>query len=187
MSVDRLIAAYLSDLVLAAEPLPAERRTDLMVDVTAHIAEARAAGATSEDDVRQMLKQLGEPRDIVVAASDGLVLVEPQPAAPPQPRFRGREIAVFFLLPFGVYIFLVGWFAGLYLLWKSDRWTDREKWLATFIMPFGYASVQAFATVDLDYTLPGYLRVPAVIALLAAPLVMVVVLARNGRPGRSAQ
>ncbi|MET7281322.1 hypothetical protein ABZS29_24000 [Kribbella sp. NPDC005582] len=184
MSADRLVAAYVSELVTAAEPLPEERRTDLLMDVTSHIAEARAAGASSEEDVRQVLKQLGDPRDIVAAATDGLVLVDrPQP----QPRFRARDLAVFGLLPFGVYVFFAGWIAGLYLLWTSDRWTTREKWLGTLVTPFGYASVQVLVTVDAGFTLPRAVGWPLGVLLLLGPIVSIVVLARNGRPGRSTQ
>ncbi|GAA1681617.1 hypothetical protein GCM10009745_27250 [Kribbella yunnanensis] len=184
MSADRLVAAYLSDLVMAAEPLPEERRTDLIVDVTSHIAEARAAGATSDDDIRQMLKQLGDPADIVAAATDGLVLVE-RPSA--QPRLRGRDIATLILLPVGVYIFLAGWVAGVVLLWTSDRWTTREKLLGTLVTPFGFASAQVFATVDFGDTLPRVVGIPLAVLLLLAPVFTFIVLIKNGRPGRSAE
>ncbi|GAA0605560.1 hypothetical protein HPO96_02295 [Kribbella sandramycini] len=185
MSADQLVDAYLDYLTKAAEPLPAERRTDLIADVTSHIAEARAAGATTESDVRQMLQQLGDPDDIVAAATDGLVLVE---RPKPQPRLGGREILTLILLPFGAYIFFVGWVVGVVLLWMSDRWTRNEKLLGTLVTPLGYASVQAFATVDGDVLqLPQAVTMLIAIVLLVAPLCTFVVLVSRGRPGRSAQ
>ncbi|HET6292368.1 MAG TPA: hypothetical protein VFG33_03305 [Kribbella sp.] len=92
---DHLVADYLRRLEVAAEPLPAERRQELLEDVSAHISDARTAGASSEADIRELLARLGDPDEIVLAATDGLVQVKRQP------RFRSREVAALLLLPFG--------------------------------------------------------------------------------------
>ena len=44
---DRLVADYLRRLTSAASALPADRRTELIEEITAHIAEARTAGPAS--------------------------------------------------------------------------------------------------------------------------------------------
>ena len=101
--------------------------------MTAHIAEARAEGAVSESDVRDMLTRLGSPDEIVAAATDGLVLVD----APP--RLRRRDVVALMFLACGGLLWLGGWLIGVALLWTSDRWTRREKLLGTLFWPFGYA------------------------------------------------
>jgi hypothetical protein len=89
---DQLVAEYLRRLAAAAQSLPADRRDELIEEIRAHIAEARALGpdATGEaaTSVADTLARLGEPDDIVQAAADearpGLGdsgLVEGSPAA----------------------------------------------------------------------------------------------------------
>lgn len=182
MSADRLVDAYLKYLTTATEPLPKERRTDLIADVTSHIAEARAAGAESEADVRAMLKQLGDPDDIVAAATDGLVLVDRH-----QPRLRGQDIAALVLLPFGGYLAFVGWFVGVVLLWTSDRWTRKEKLLGTLVFPLGFVGVMVAVTIDVGFTLPMWLGLPIAGAIILAPIYVLYVLAKKASPGRSTQ
>jgi hypothetical protein len=41
------------------------------------------------------------------------------------------------LLLVGGFVFVIGWFAGVILLWVSDAWTRREKLLGTLVLPFG--------------------------------------------------
>lgn len=179
---DQLVDAYLQYLTKAAEPLPEVRRTDLLADVTSHIAEARAAGANSPDDVRRMLQQLGDPDELVAASTDGLVLVDRY-----QNKFRGREVIALALLLLGAYVALIGWVVGVVLLWTSDRWTRREKWLGSLIWPCGLVFVQFFATVDLGFTLPAWLGIPLVVLAGIAPFVVLGLLIKNAGPGRSAQ
>lgn len=178
---DRLVDAYLNYLTKAAEPLPEERRTDLIADVTAHIAEERAAGASSEAEIRQLLARLGDPDDIVAAATDGLVLVDRS-----QPRFRAREVAALLLLPFGGFIFGIGWLLGVFLLWTSDRWTDREKWLGTLIWPFGYVAVIVSLTFPAPggHSLPLWIGAPLGILFALAPILVSITLIKNARAGR---
>ena len=66
---DRLVADYLRRLTSAASALPADRRTELIEEITAHIAEARAAQgwATIVPDI---LERLGDPAQIVQAAAE---------------------------------------------------------------------------------------------------------------------
>jgi hypothetical protein len=71
MDEDQLIADYLRRLSAAAGGLPPDRRDELITEITAHIAEARAAGpqgADSPEHIRDVLSRLGEPDDIVRAA-----------------------------------------------------------------------------------------------------------------------
>ncbi|WP_405063457.1 hypothetical protein OG474_17925 [Kribbella sp. NBC_01505] len=174
MSADGLVEAYLKELATAAAVLPAGRRTELIGDMTTHIAEARAEGATSEDDVRGVLQRLGDPQDIVAAATEGLVQVEVPP------RFRLREFAAVALLLVGPFFLVIGWLAGVWLLWTSDRWTRVEKLLATMGWPIGYV-----VAMICDYTLGLPLGLTLVIASVAT-VVPLIPLLKNGRPGRSA-
>ena len=43
------------------------------------------------------------------------------------------------LLVLGSFVFWVGWFAGVYLLWSSATWRLRDKLLATLLPPGGLA------------------------------------------------
>jgi hypothetical protein len=175
-SADELVDAYLTYLKNAAEPLPTDRRTELVDEVTSHIAEARAAGATSEDEIRQMLKRLGDPDELVAASTDGLVLVDRY-----RPRFRGREILALFLLALGGFFVFFGWVAGVVLLWSSDRWTRNEKWLGTLVWPFGFAFVYFVATLQTGFTLPVWLGIPIVVLVGVAPLFSLGLLIKNAR------
>ncbi|MEV5963461.1 hypothetical protein AB0L70_16940 [Kribbella sp. NPDC051952] len=177
---DQLVDAYLEYLTKAAEPLPADRRTELVAEVTSHIAEARAAGATSEDEVRQMLKRLGDPDDLVAASTDGLVLVDRY-----TPRYRGRDVAALLLLAFGAVFAILGWVVGAVLFWRSDRWTLREKLLGTLVWPGGFVFVYFIATLQTGFTLPIWLGIPIIVLVAAAEVLALGKLVRNARPGRS--
>ena len=95
---DRLVEAYLNELATEAVVLPAGRRAELLADMKAHIAEARAGGAATEDEVREVLQRLGRPSEIVAAATDGLVQVEIGP------RLRPQDFAAVGLLLVGPYL-----------------------------------------------------------------------------------
>jgi hypothetical protein len=90
---DQLVAGYLQRLRLAASGLPADRRAELIEEITAHIAEARATGPASpggSPSVPEILEQLGDPAQIVAAAADssfGDLPAGPYPGGrPPAPR-----------------------------------------------------------------------------------------------------
>jgi len=70
---DQIVADYLSRLRDAASVLPADRGNELIEEITAHIAEARAEGPTAIGDasaVRNILERLGDPADIVRTAAE---------------------------------------------------------------------------------------------------------------------
>ncbi|MFC9688611.1 hypothetical protein ACFTSF_08730 [Kribbella sp. NPDC056951] len=174
MSADRLVEAYLKELATAAEALPAERRTELIADMTTHIAEARAEGATSDDEVRAVLERLGEPSEIVAASTDGLVQVEVPP------RLRPRDFGAVALLLIGPFVLVIGWLAGVWLLWTSDRWTRGEKVIATLGWPLGYG---AAIGIEMTVAFPLMLTLAIATVITIAPVVL---LLKNGRAGRSA-
>ena len=102
-------------------PGPAAR--ELLDEIAAHIAEARAAG---EVPLQRVLDDLGDPKDIAATGSARKPL-------------GVREIAAVILLLIGGFIFLAGWVVGLVLLWASPRWRWPDKLLGTLVWPFGYA------------------------------------------------
>ena len=127
MTDDQLVAAYLRRLRRAARGLPRARRKELLDEIADHIGQARAAGAAPLPDV---LGGLGDPEEIAAAAGP----------------VRGVRLGVggaaaIALLLFGGFIFLVGWFAGLVILWVSPRWRWPDKLLGTLVWPGGYAAL----------------------------------------------
>ncbi|WP_328322238.1 hypothetical protein OHA70_26500 [Kribbella sp. NBC_00382] len=174
---DRLVDDYLLRLRKEAEPLPEGRRTELVAEVTAHIAEARAEGAVSESEVRDMLARLGSPEEIVLAATDGLVLVD-------EPRLRKRDAAAVLLLPLGGFVVLFGWVIGVVLLWTSDRWTRNEKLMGTLIWPFGYAILGVLVDHFVPTDMPSWLAWTGWIIIIVAQTATISMLFRNAQPRR---
>lgn len=125
MRDDQLAADYLKRLRRAARTMPRARRRELLDEIAAHIAEARAAG---EVPLQRVLDDLGDPKDIAATGSARRPL-------------GLREVAAVILLPIGGFIFLAGWVVGLVLLWASPRWRWPDKLLGTLVWPFGYAGV----------------------------------------------
>ena len=122
MRDDQLVADYLKRLRRAARTMPRARRRELLDEITAHIAEARATG---EVPLQRVLDDLGDPKDIAATGSTRKPL-------------GVREIAAVILLLIGGFIFLAGWVVGLVLLWASPRWRWPDKLLGTLVWPFGY-------------------------------------------------
>jgi Protein of unknown function (DUF1700) len=129
-TADRLVADYLKELDGELKDLPRSRRSELVDEISGHIAVARAQlEAENEVEIRNLLDRLGDPADIAAEerARSGLV---PGHAGP-------IEIFALIGLLVGGFVFLVGWFVGLVLLWVSQAWTVREKLVGTFVVPGG--------------------------------------------------
>ncbi len=185
MTDDQLAAAYLQRLRRAARGLPRARRKELLDEIADHIAQARAAGAAP---LRDVLGELGDPGEIAAAAG-------PVRDA----RLGGAEAAAIALLLFGGFIFLIGWFAGLVLLWISPRWRWPDKLLGTLVWPGGYAAVLlAGLTASSGGEactggagrptvctgaggMPGWLGVLLLVTTVLAPAAMAIRLVRSAR------
>lgn len=132
-ATDFLVDAYLDRLEAELAGVPRAARREVLDEIEAHIAEARAA--LPEDDeieVRNLLERLGEPSEIAAEVRERYGLQ--------RPGTTWREIGALILLPFGgLVVPLVGWLAGVALLWLSDAWTSRDKWIGTLLLPGGVA------------------------------------------------
>jgi hypothetical protein len=126
-----LAADYLERLRRAGRDLPAGRRRELLAEIEGHLTEAIEPGA-SDAQALTVLDRLGEPEAIIAAE---------MPPSDQTPQRRGAaEWAAIILLPFGGFIFGVGWLAGLVLLWSSRAWNTRDKWIGTLVIPGGLAT-----------------------------------------------
>jgi hypothetical protein len=134
-AVDPLVADYLRRLDQAAAGLPADRRAELVLEIRDHIAAAQAGGATDEAGVRDVLRRLGPPEEIADAARDDVP--GGRPAVVLQQPGIALETAAVLLLTVGSVVPVVGWVAGVVLLWTSRRWTGGEKLLGTLVVPLG--------------------------------------------------
>jgi hypothetical protein len=201
------VQEYLDRLRAEGRQLPPDRLDEVVDDVRAHVREAVAASTAGGLDpslaARNALERLGSPAEIVRAeAEQSGVPVAVAAAGRPQPgglvRY-GEPLAVFLLL-FGGFVFVVGWFAGVALLWLSPSWRLREKLLGTFVWPFGYIGVLLVGTLvttvescvstgtaagDASMTCtggppyPDWVGVLIFVAVMAAPVLMAVALWRR--------
>ncbi|HEV8470997.1 MAG TPA: hypothetical protein VGR46_15465 [Candidatus Limnocylindria bacterium] len=119
-----IIEGYLARLdlgLLGSDPL---RRRELVEDVRAHIAEARAGLADETDaDVFAICDRLGEPADLVREVGSATAVA--QPASAPYV-WSWLEIAAIALT-------VMAWPVGAILTLLSRVWTRREKVIATAI------------------------------------------------------
>ncbi|MDQ1723699.1 MAG: hypothetical protein QOG52_727 [Frankiaceae bacterium] len=129
------VKAYLSDLERALGALPRDRRTEVLRDIRAHIADALADGDSNPVTVASVLESLGSPQEIADAAYEE----SPSPAAnwPDARAMAGRDIAAVILVLIGGFLWGIGWFAGVILLWTSPTWRTRDKWIGTLVLPGG--------------------------------------------------
>jgi hypothetical protein len=126
-----LAADYLERLRRAGRGLPAGRRRELLAEIEGHLSEAIEPGA-SDAQALTVLDRLGEPEAIIAAE---------MPPSEEAPGRRGTtEWTAIILLLFGGFVFIVGWFAGLVMLWSSRAWTTRDKWIGTLVIPGGLAT-----------------------------------------------
>ena len=126
-----LAAEYLQRLRRAGRGLSPGRRHELLAEIEGHLSEAIDPSA-SDAQALTVLDKLGEPEAIIAAET------QPQDELPPR---RGtKEWAAIILLLGGGFIFGVGWFVGLILLWSSRAWTVRDKWIGTLVVPGGLAT-----------------------------------------------
>ncbi len=145
-TADARVVAYLNRLEEAAVRLRSERRIELVEEIRQHIdARLSDPGTTTagQDAVDAVLARLGEPEEIVAAASEEPGALDPafvSASAAPRRGSGGLEAAALVLLLFGGFLVLVGWIVGAVLLWMSPRWTVREKLLGTLVWPFGLAT-----------------------------------------------
>jgi hypothetical protein len=142
-SDDELVTRYLARLDAAASGMPADRRRELIEEISAHIEEAMAARPAPPGGIATVLDQLGSPDDIVSAAEAS------QPGAvhsrAGNPLGAVEIIAILALLIGGIIVPVVGWLVGVVLLWMSPRWKAGDKLLATLVWPGGLlAPVVAF-------------------------------------------
>lgn len=146
-TANELIEDYISRLEAAARALPADRREELLNEITEHIsvtlAEKQERG---EATIRTILERLGDPDEIVREASG-------HPARPTVPagaagrskagRLTGRKAALAVLLATllaltNVVFPLVAWAVGAVLAWALLRWPARHKLLAVVVWPLGF-------------------------------------------------
>ena len=125
------IQRYLKRLSKTARGLPRGRRRELVAEIEQHIHDALVeTPVANEAEMLTLLDRLGEPDEIAAAASDPQKLT----------RSTALETWAIILLLLGGFLWLVGWIAGVVLLWSSNLWTTRDKLIGTFVVPGGLAS-----------------------------------------------
>lgn len=174
---DDLVNDYLKRLSRELNDLPRARRRELMDEIEGHIVEARAdLEAESEADIRNLLARLGDPATIA-AEEHARSGITPRRAGP-------VEIFALIGLLIGGFVFGVGWFVGLVLLWISDAWSVREKLVGTLLVPGGLFTT--FVLFTMSWTVGPSLAAEILFGLifvvcLVGPFFTTVFLARRMR------
>lgn len=126
-----LVERYVLRLRTASADLPGAQRDELLGDITAHLAEAVPEGA-DELTARRALDALGAPEQVAAAAhvEHGAV------ARPVAGSAQAFDVSAVLLLLLGGFVVpVLGWVAGVVMLWISPRWSAKDKWLGTLVVP----------------------------------------------------
>jgi uncharacterized membrane protein len=151
--VDTLVDHYLKDLEAELRGLPANRRRELLDEVGEHITAARATMDTeTEVAIRSVLERLGDPADIAAEARERFG-IQAEPTKPTIPWLEVLTLAIFVLVPLlfwlgmSMLVPFLSWLVGLVLLWRSHRWTTRDKRIGTLLaLGAGTLAVVALAS-----------------------------------------
>ena len=134
---DQLIDGYLARLRVAATDLPSSFREELIEDMRAHIAEARAREPEETDaTILNILDRLGDPEMLVAEARQRPTPVPSRQsfAWPGLYQSGILEIGALVLLPFV-------WVIGVILLWLSPAWKTRDKVVGSMFSLGGYPGI----------------------------------------------
>jgi hypothetical protein len=133
---DGLVADYRDRLRRATADLPPGRRAELLDDIDAHLAEA-TADAPDDASVRQVLDDLGTPEAIADAARSEAGTSAPVRSSSGDTVYDVATVLV--LLLGGFVVPVLGWLAGVVMLWNGPRWTTGDRWLGTLAWPVAIA------------------------------------------------
>jgi len=134
---DQLIDGYLARLRVAAIDLPSSVREELIEDMRAHIAEARAREAEETDaTILNILDRLGDPELLVAEARQ-----RPTPV-PSRQSSAWPGLYQSGILEIGALVLLLFvWVIGVILLWLSPAWKTRDKVLGSIFSLGGYPGI----------------------------------------------
>src|SRR3954449_8282659 len=163
-----LVEEYLAQLEQAAAKLPRAERRDLLAETERYLDQAVRPDA-GQYEVRSMLGSLGTPEALVAQGRAKRIKPDPEPT----------ETSAIVLLAIGGLFIGIGWFFGVYLLWRSKVFTVADKLIGTFLWPGGLASAMIVAIVVLasSVRLNGLIAV----AVLAVPCLTAWYLFRRSR------
>lgn len=155
--------AYLAELEQAAMTLPADRRAELLAQISSHL-DAELAGATSDAEARDVMRRLGDPSDVVAEAAADL------PAAPVRPRSPAAEIVALLLMAIGGFALpLIAPAAGVLVMRTTPRWNAVQVRRSWWILAIGLLAALALVALA---TIPDTSSVsPRLVLLLLAAVV----------------
>ena len=105
--------AYMAELERSAMSLPADRRAELLEQISTHL-DAEFVGVTDDDQARAVLDRLGDPADVVAeAAAD---LQRPAPAPAPRSPSAGEIVALLLMSIGGIALPLIAPAAGVMIM-----------------------------------------------------------------------
>jgi len=137
LHADQLIDGYLARLRVAAADLPSSVREELIDDMRAHIAEARAREPEETDaTILNILDRLGDPEMLVAEARQRPAPVPSRQSSAWPGLYQSGilEIGALVLLPFL-------WVIGVILLWVSPAWKTRDKVIGSIFSLGGYPGI----------------------------------------------
>lgn len=131
VEADPIIQRYLTRLREELRSLPPSQGNEIVEEVAGHIEEAlNELTDPSEADVRRVLDEVGDPHEIASEAASRLGVERGKPS--------WADYVALVLLPIGgILVPIIGWIAGVILLWMSAVWRRGEKLVGTFVLPGG--------------------------------------------------